>query len=605
LVDAYLAKRGLPAGMVSVIGHMVDLPVRDLPGPEGEPGAVVDGDVWRRILKRGSPKLEYRLLFPYAGVQHALAGSETFYRYMQQLRAEFGEVFAHFGDSDVVSLVKPWGGGRSVFDVYADEIHRSRSRVGDRRSPLVRLGGAAGYSAAEVDYGLDGVAKGSPSVAAKLTVLLSQAHQLWAGVLDQGKYPMGYFSEQNVLFNTRYMGKVLTRDGVQAGLLSSMSQEAAVKLDGFAFGHGVHKWMTDFGLNTPRHSLFLPDPEAQVLTSVRGTKRTFTIEHLKAVATEQPDGGWEPKKPRRTLHWLGNGKAASNFSFRPGGLVGRPEGTVGFGRPRVEALFDLTTYLDMPPSEKKQLAREKLHGWYQINAAFDDVVRMLDQPLDDLLIHILYYELYSLPASWDEPGGLDEALTEVIGQLDKLGLGAAEPEPVKAMDLRAREAALPPKLRRKIQTKIRQGGHASSPAASLSSLTSLSSSEEEQSDTSAEDTPEEPESGDSSSDRPLWPPPHSIAPPRTGAPPTPRAPSEVAGLPAATDRASEKGARACPPTGQQVFNREDAEGLFEKHVAPLRDEVLPKIDRRKVFWTVLTSKMRNDGGIPVRSKHKS
>ena len=46
-VDAYLSELWLPVGMVSVIGHLVDLPAWDEPGPDGEPGGVVDGDVWR------------------------------------------------------------------------------------------------------------------------------------------------------------------------------------------------------------------------------------------------------------------------------------------------------------------------------------------------------------------------------------------------------------------------------------------------------------------------------------------------------------------------------------------------------------------------------
>ena len=183
---------------------------------------------WSMVTCGGSDRadehknLPYRLLFPYAGVRQALAGSETFFGFMQQLRAEFGEVFAHFGDSDVVSLVNPDGDGRSVFDRYSDAIRSSR--VGGESSPLVWLGGAVGYRAAPVDGGRDAAAGQGPDVAAKLTVLLSFVHKLLAGAV-------GYFSEQNVVLNTGYLGPVQTGDGrVVDGLLASMSQPTAQRL---------------------------------------------------------------------------------------------------------------------------------------------------------------------------------------------------------------------------------------------------------------------------------------------------------------------------------------------------------------------------------------
>src|SRR3954447_2175852 len=233
-------------GLVTVVGHLIDLPVLD--GQD----RVVDGDVWRQ-LRAGGRRLKYKLNFPHAGVQHAMVASRTFQVYMEQLGRSCGEVFAHFGDSDVVSLVNPRGGNtRSVFDRFAEEI--SRSRVDGRPSPLVRVGGAVGYSAAEVDGHRDGVGDGAePSFEAKLTVLLAEVHQIWAEVLSRGVYPMGYFTEQNTLINTRFLGDLLKPDGeIVSGLLPSMSQDTAQRVGGFDFNYGVHRELRRLGLSSDR-----------------------------------------------------------------------------------------------------------------------------------------------------------------------------------------------------------------------------------------------------------------------------------------------------------------------------------------------------------------
>ena len=186
MIDAEL---GGDAGAVTVIGHVLDLPVRDRTVDGADDGPVVDADYWReRRRVHADWVVRFRLNFPHGAVSQALVGSETFLGYMVELRAKYGEVFAHFGDSDVVSLTNPRGGNtRSVFERLTEEIQRSRE--GEERSRLVRLGGAISYSPVDID-GKDHV--GGPSVEAKLTVLLAQAHELWSAVLAHGRYPMAY-----------------------------------------------------------------------------------------------------------------------------------------------------------------------------------------------------------------------------------------------------------------------------------------------------------------------------------------------------------------------------------------------------------------------------
>src|SRR6266571_251190 len=264
---------------------------------------------------------------------------------------------------------------------------------------------------------------------------------------------MGYFTEQNVLFNTRYMGKVQTRDGVVDGLLSSMSQETALEVQGFAFGYGVHRRMTQLGLNMSPHSRFLSEPAAQVLTSVRGRKRTFTEEQLKDVASRQLDGRWEPKEPGQTLHGLGNLRAASNFSFRSGKLVKGLATIVGFGLGRADALFKTISF----PKKQTPESLDKVKRWCRINSAFDHAVRQLhdpNQPLDELLDQLGEYEDFPLPGWWDEHVDLDARLTELISELSNLGLDDTvllHPDiPRLRFDILARQVTFPDKGSRRL-----------------------------------------------------------------------------------------------------------------------------------------------------------
>jgi hypothetical protein len=50
-------------------------------------------------------------------------------------------------------------------------------------------------------------------LAAKLTVVLAEAHQLRADELSWGAFPMGYFIEPNTAVNTRYLGPLRLAGG--------------------------------------------------------------------------------------------------------------------------------------------------------------------------------------------------------------------------------------------------------------------------------------------------------------------------------------------------------------------------------------------------------
>ena len=323
LVDAELGGPGL----ATVVGHLLDLPVRDEPR-DGTPGRVIDADVWWELRQAGVRVDNLRLSFPFAGAQHALVASPTFWGYLQQLRALVGDVFVHFGDSDVISLVNPRGGNtRSVFDRLEEEIRQSRPRA-DEPSRLVRLGGSVTYSPREIDsYRSQADAAPGPSFVARVNMVLVHAHQLWARELASQN--LAYFIESNTAVNASLLGPVLTGDGRKVpGLLASMSQQAAQAQGAFDYTYGMHQRLTQLGLHP--WSRFLVDPPAQVVTSVRGAKRTFDEEDLARVAQRRGDR-WLPTAPGSTLLRLGTLKKASNYSFSPHRLVARLGALVGMG----------------------------------------------------------------------------------------------------------------------------------------------------------------------------------------------------------------------------------------------------------------------------------
>ncbi|MEU4643346.1 hypothetical protein [Micromonospora sp. NPDC023814] len=423
-VDALL---GDEAGAVTVLGHVLDLPVFDVDEDGGE-GSVVDADFWRHGRAVGSgPQgwmLRYRLNFPHAGVQQAIVGSLTFLGYLRELRASHGEVFVHFGDSDVVSLVNPRGGNtRSVFDRYIEEIRASRA--GGRHSPLVRLGGAIAYSETEID-GPNHV--GEPSFEAKLTVLLAETHQLWSAVLAQGVYPMAYFIEPNTAVNTRYLGQLRRPDGaVVDGLLGSMSQRVAQQMSGFASTYGMHRRLHQLGLDSQEVSRFLADPAAQVVTSVRGEKRTYREQHVWMVATPTEDGGWRANRPGRTLFTLGALPRSSNFAFTPGRLVGKLGSLVGLGSPNLVA--NLLDPLNRPNAllELDEQAvvetREKLLRYSQLTSRLESLLATgLDRPLDDLIEDLGRYHDEPLPDWYQRETGLASVLDELADAFAQIGL---------------------------------------------------------------------------------------------------------------------------------------------------------------------------------------
>ena len=421
-VEAEMGEAG--RGLVTVIGHLMDLPVRDEPA-DGGTGRVVDGDVWRELRRQGYWLAGYRLNFPFAGVQQALVGSKTFWAYLQQLRASFGEVFVHFGDSDVVSLINPRGGNtRSVFDRFDEEIRRARAEQPPTR--VVRLGGSITYSPQEIDsYRRGEEPGGEPSFVAKFNMVLVQANELWSQVLT--RLGLAYYLEANTALNADLLGPLRTADGqIVDGLLAAMSQQTAQTLGGFDLGYGVHRRLTQLELNHPRWSRYLSDPPAQVVTSVRGEKRSFTEKDLAEVA--QHDGQrWLPDDPGRTLLRLGNRPKASNYSFSPNRLLAKLGYLVGLGSTYdVSALFNPDTranaLLDLD-EDTVQATRQMLLQYSRITAAVEALLRDgLTGSVEQLLARLADYQSEPQPQWYKDELGLTLSLAELTQALQELDL---------------------------------------------------------------------------------------------------------------------------------------------------------------------------------------
>ena len=134
--------------------------------------------------------------YPYAGVRHAMVTGAAAGVLLAELRAVAGEVWVHFGDSDVISL-------GSVLARFAEEI--GASRVGGGSSGLVRLGGGFDYSVDEIERYVAGyrrpvvaVAPGSLAFATKLTMLVNEADQLFRAIMADGADRMAFFSERTL-----------------------------------------------------------------------------------------------------------------------------------------------------------------------------------------------------------------------------------------------------------------------------------------------------------------------------------------------------------------------------------------------------------------------
>jgi hypothetical protein len=294
-------------GVVTVVGHMLDPPVRD-----GE--RLVDADVLRHLLMGGQVPQGRR--FPFAGVRQALVGGGAALARLRELWRYNDEVFVHIGDGDVVSLASPAGGGLSVLGRYRAEIEGSRA---DGPSSLVRLGGGYEFSADEVDYGPRGVRPpGAPvSDAAKLTLVFAEADQQQREILSRGQFPMGYFSEQNTLLNSRYLEQVI----------GAMGQDQARGMPDVFLG--LHVRLAELGLLGEEHSRFLSDPAARVVTSVHGQRTTFGPGDVARALRPNHDGqgritGWEIVSPGRTLRHFGIAakhgmviRKDRNMTFRP------------------------------------------------------------------------------------------------------------------------------------------------------------------------------------------------------------------------------------------------------------------------------------------------
>ncbi|HET6213543.1 MAG TPA: hypothetical protein VFE14_11835 [Micromonosporaceae bacterium] len=329
-------------GVATVIGQMLDPPVWE----DGQVGqTLVDADVLRHVMMREPTR--YRLRFPFAGVRQAMLASWSALSRLLELWLCNGEVFILLCDSDVVDTTNPAGGNRvSLLPRYAQEIRDSAS---EGPSPLVRVGGGYDFSPEELEYGPRGAAPpGTPpgrlSDDARLTLVLVEADQLQRQIMDRGDQPMGYFSEQNLLLNSRYVEQVI----------SALGQDVANALGMPDVSLGLHVRLRQLGLLTEEHSRFLADPAARVLTSAHGTKTTFNAHDVREVLRPRAGDagqitGWQILQPGRTLRRFGvlarHGITfkARNMTFRPMQFL-RVGAALGLGKPStLGPLFDPDT----------------------------------------------------------------------------------------------------------------------------------------------------------------------------------------------------------------------------------------------------------------------
>ena len=151
-----------------------------------------------------------------------MVGSAAALARLRELWRFNDEVWIHIGDGDVVDTVNPAGGNTvSLLARFAAEIRDSA--VGGP-SPLVRLGGGYAFSPVELEYGpRRGPAAGEAARegdAARLTLDLVEADNLQRALMSEGRWPRGYFTEQNTLLNSRYVEH----------LIGAMGQDEASRL---------------------------------------------------------------------------------------------------------------------------------------------------------------------------------------------------------------------------------------------------------------------------------------------------------------------------------------------------------------------------------------
>ena len=394
-------------GVASVIGQMVEPSLWD-----GD--RLVDPDVLRHLMMSGYMRHWRR--FPYAGVRQAMVGSAEALARLRELWQFNDEVWIHLGDSDVIDTVNPAGGNKlSLLGRYAAEI---RGSAVDGPSPLVRLGGGYAFSPVELEYGpRRGPADGETARlgdAARLTLLLVEADQQQRDIMSRGRWPRGYFTEQNTLLNSRYVER----------LIGAMGQDVANALDMPDLFLGLHARLGKLGLLSDEHSRFLADPAARVLTSAHGMRTTIGPEDMRDVLLPRTGEagqitGFEVLRPGRTLREFGilatDGirRKDRNLTFRPlqflrvGKALGlSPERLMFDPDARPRALASRLRLLRKAPAGTAA-DRVRAHlldtgpkaaAAAQLTTRFEGVLaRRWTEPLDDLLAALAQYGSEPLP----------------------------------------------------------------------------------------------------------------------------------------------------------------------------------------------------------------
>jgi DNA-binding response OmpR family regulator len=432
-------------GIVTVIGQMVEPSVWDHE-------RLVDADIVRHLMT--GRRIKHWRRFPYAGVRQAIVGSAEALARLRELWQFNDEVWIHLGDSDVVDTVNRAGGnGVSLLARFAAEIRRSAAET-DGPSPLVRLGGGYAFSPAELEFGpRHGRPEHAPvrlGDAARLTLLLVEADNLQRALMSEGRWPRGYFTEQNTLLNSRHAGL----------LISAMGQDAANRVAMPDLFLGLHARLGELGLLSDERSRFLADPAARVLTSAHGSKTTIGPDDMRDVLSPQLGNrgqvsGFRILRRGRTLREFGilarQGirRKDRNMTFRPtqylrvGKALGlRTEESLFDPDTRPQALARRLRSLGVEPDEMAA-ARSRAHlldtgpkvaAAAQLAARLEEILaRQWGRPIDELLAELHNYPGEPLPAGYvAEFGRMDEinpADSQLAEALSQLALGGATGRP--------------------------------------------------------------------------------------------------------------------------------------------------------------------------------
>jgi hypothetical protein len=428
-------------GVASVIGQMVEPSAWD-----GD--RLVDADVLRHLMMKKAIKHWRR--FPHAGVRQAMVGSSVALARLRELWRFNDEVWIHLGDGDVIDTTNPAGGNAvSLLGRYAREI---RDSMAAGPSPLVRLGGGYAFSPRELEYGpRGGPAEGAAERlgdAARLTMLLVEADNLQRALMSGGRWPRGYFTEQNTLLNSRHV----------ADLIRAMGQDVANRLDMPDLFLGLHARLAELGWLSDEHSRFLADPAARVLTSAHGMKTTIGPNDMRDVMSPRTGGdgriaGFDILWPGRTLRRFGmlatHGltRKDRNMTFRPMQFL-----RVGkvMGLRREGSLFDPDTRPRVLAQRLAQLRRAqagvvtdrlrahlldtgpKAAAAAQLTARMERILaRGWREPLDGLLAVLREYASEPLPdwytAEFERLAEINPDDTDLAEALSRLSL-AARPE---------------------------------------------------------------------------------------------------------------------------------------------------------------------------------